>query len=65
MAVILLSCKDLLMENVDLAFQLLPADGPVTAGFPESIHVLIKFFQGFFQAFVFIPGATVGLLGFF
>ena len=34
MAVILLSCKDLLMENIDLAFQLLPADSPVAACFP-------------------------------
>ena len=50
MAVILLTCKDLFMKDIDLTGKLLLADGTVPAFLPESIHTLVQLFQRFFQA---------------
>ena len=61
MAVILLTCKDLFMKDIDLTGKLLLADGTVPAFLPESIHTLVQLFQRFFQAFILVFGSAVGV----
>ena len=65
MTIILLSCQDLLMKNIDLTGQLLFTDGTIPAFFPQRLHPLIQLFQRFFQTFIFILGTTMSILGFF
>ena len=47
MAVILLTCKDLFMKDIDLTGKLLLADGTVPAFLPESIHTLVQLWASF------------------
>ena len=61
MAVILLTCKDLFMKDIDLTGKLLLADGTVPAFLPESIHTLVQLFQRFFQALILLFCAAVGV----
>ena len=48
MTVILLSCQDLFMKNIDLTGQLLFTDSTIPAFFPQRLHPLIQLFQYFF-----------------
>ena len=65
MTVVLLSCQDLLMKNIDLTGQLLFTDSTIPAFFPQRLHPLIQLFQYFFQTFIFILSTTMSILGFF
>ena len=61
MAVILLTCKDLFMKDIDLTRKAAACGWHVPAFLPESIHTLVQLFQRFFQAFILVFGAAVGV----
>ena len=63
MFLILHTCKDLFIQDTDLAFQLLLAQSFFLTLDPQVIDPAAKFLQFLFQTVIFHPGLIIGFPG--